>query len=161
MGHSGTATPLDTLLTLLKLYIPCLATLLQRCPLNLLGLWLPDLGSGPLQLPQTGVDVYLALLHLMALELHCSGRKGEGSGVEERENEPKLQFYSMLCSFKILKLKKISMIFSQFHIRKKSHSQAIHTSYLSILVRNFFKISFKEIFLMLVYGCLLLLIKKH
>ena len=103
LGHAGTTSLVDTLLTFLKLLHPTPDCLPTQMLSQSTGALVPR--SWPLQFPQTGTNAYLTLFHLMALELNCSRRRGEGSRRKERENEPKLQFDNKLCSLKILRLK--------------------------------------------------------
>lgn len=124
LGHAGTTTPMDTLVTLLKLLQTAPSCPSAQMPSQSTGALAPR--SGPLQLPQTGMDACLTLFHLMAL-----GRKG---WKEWREGEGKWArvTYNKQCSFKILQLKKkcfFPLMLSQFHIRKtSSHPQAIQIS---------------------------------
>ena len=65
LGHAGTTTPMDTLVTLLKLLHTVPSCLSAQMPSQSAGALAPR--SGPLQLPQTGMDACLTLFHLMAL----------------------------------------------------------------------------------------------
>ena len=123
---------MDTLLTFLKLLHltpDCFPTpMLSQST----GVLVPR--SRPLHLPQSGPNAYLALFHLTAFELNCSGRRDEGSGGKERGNEPKLQLDNKLCSLKMPQIKFFfSDIFSVSYEKTINHSQAIQI-YLSVCV---------------------------